>query len=69
MAHPANNNILKVLRLTREMMMLADQGDTSREDNGCGVLFGALRDAAYQLRAMAEKERESHIQCGKWDCE
>lgn len=62
-----NLNILKVLRLTREMMLLADEGDNSRRDRSCGVLYGTLRDAAYKLRQLAEEERTLHQNEGVWD--
>ncbi len=67
MSKSFNTNIVKVLRLTREMMLLADQGDHSRRDRSCGVLYGTLRDAAYKLRQMAEKERTNHQNDGVWD--
>ncbi len=35
----------------------------------CGVLYGALRDAAYKLRGEAEKERSLHQQEGIWEVE
>ncbi len=64
-----NENILSVIRQTREMMLLADKGDLERKDDGCGVLYGTLRDAAYKLRELAEKERDEHIRMNCWDCD
>jgi hypothetical protein len=32
------------------MIRLADQGDADREDTGCGVLYGVLRDAAFKIQ-------------------
>ena len=46
MAETQNTNIVKVLRMSREMMMLADEGDHERKDRSCGVLYGPLRDMA-----------------------
>jgi hypothetical protein len=66
---PNNENLLRVLRLTREMMLLADQGDEARQDDGCGVLYGTLRDSAYKIRKLAEQERDQHVNDGCWDCE
>ena len=34
--------------------------DTVRDDPGCGVLYGVLRDSAYKLKQMAEAERQAH---------
>ncbi len=48
------------------MICLADQGDTDREDNGCGILYGVLRDSAYKLKKLAEEERQNHIKKGWW---
>ena len=66
---PYNANIIRVLRLTREMIILADEGDENRRDTSCGVLYGVLRDTAYQLRKLAEKEKEIHIESKYWDIE
>jgi hypothetical protein len=62
-----NENVRRVLRLAREMIALADEGDRDRKDISCGILYGILRDMAYQLRRMAEKEREIHRSEGIWD--
>ena len=48
------------------MIWLADQGDTDREDNGCGILYGVLRDSAYKLKKLAEEEKVNHIRKGWW---
>jgi len=53
--------------MARELMALADEGDADRQDDGCGVLYGVLRDCAYQIRAEAEREREAHKAKGTWD--
>lgn len=63
---PCDRNILKILTLTDEMITLADQGDADREDVGCGVLYGVLRDTAYKLKRMAEEEKRSHQEKGWW---
>jgi hypothetical protein len=48
------------------MIRVADKGDIDREDTGCGILYGVLRDAAYKLKKLAEQEKENHIQKGWW---
>jgi len=48
------------------MIYLADQGDADREDNGCGILYGVLRDTAYKLKKLAEDEKLNHIRKGWW---
>ncbi len=62
-----NLNLLKTVRLTREMLALADEGDRDRNDDSCGIVYGILRDAAYRLRKLAEAECEEHRRGGKWD--
>jgi hypothetical protein len=61
-----NEHILKTLELAKAMLDLADRGDASREDTGCGILYGILRDSAYKLQQLAEKERQTHIRKGIW---
>jgi hypothetical protein len=63
---PCNMHIIRTLSLVEEMMALADQGDADREDNGCGILYGVLRDSAYKLKKLAEDERQNHIIKGWW---
>ncbi len=64
---PSNKNILKVLDHVRKLLFIADKGDLQREDNGCGVLFGVVRDSAYKMKIEAEREIENHKKIGNWD--
>ena len=48
------------------MLELADKGDADREDTGCGILYGVLRDSAYKLKKLAEQEKKAHIDKGYW---
>jgi len=63
---PCNLHIARTLQLTEEMIRLADLGETDREDNGCGILYGVLRDSAFKLRKLAEAEKQNHIRKGWW---
>lgn len=63
---PCDRNIKRTIHLTQEMIELADQGDADREDTGCGVLYGVLRDSAYKIRQLAEKEKGRHQDKGWW---
>ena len=71
---PCDENIKRTIRLTREMIQLADQGDADREDTGCGVLYGVLRDSAYKLLQMAECKKgflpdwHGVTACGGFEC-
>jgi hypothetical protein len=48
------------------MLELADNGDAQREDVGCGVLYGIIRDAGYKIKKRAEAEKAAHIKKGDW---
>lgn len=64
---PCNNNLLTVLEYVKRLLSMADKGDMEREDDGCGVVFGIVRDSAYKMKDQAEKEIEKHKRLGKWD--
>jgi hypothetical protein len=66
MMRPCDESILKTLGLVDSMLELADEGDAVREDSGCGILFGVLRDSAFKLKKLAEAERDAHIRKGWW---
>ncbi len=60
-------NIIQTLSMVEKMLKLAEQGDNEREDTGCGIMYGMLRDSAYKIRQLAEKEKQAHINKGWWD--
>ena len=62
-----NKNIRKTLKLVEKMIELANSGDEDRDDVGCGILYGIIRDSAYRIKKIAEKERLAHIEKRKWD--
>jgi hypothetical protein len=62
-----DESIRKTLQLAQRMIDLADEGDSVREDTGCGVLYGVLRDSAFKVRQLAEAEREAHRKKGWWE--
>lgn len=51
------------------MIILADEGDLYRKDKSCGVLYGVIRDSAYKIKSLAEKEKIIHIDTGLWEIE
>jgi len=61
-----DNNIKDTIQLAKDMIDLANKGDLEREDTGCGILYGVLRDCAYKLKKLAETEKENHIRKGWW---
>ena len=66
MMKPCDESIKKTLKLVEDMLGLADEGDAVREDTGCGVLYGVVRDSAYKIKKLAEAERDAHIKKGLW---
>ena len=62
-----DHNIKTTLELGEARIQLAERGDSDREDSGCGILYGVLRDAAYKIKQVAEMEREAHIRKGWWE--
>ena len=61
-----DESIKETLDMVQKMLDLADKGDAVREDSGCGVLYGVLRDSAFRIRQLAEAEKEIHIKKGWW---
>ncbi len=56
----ADKNLRKVIDICYEMLELADHGDKFRFDDGCGVVYGSLRDSAYKIRNIAKQEMSQH---------
>jgi len=61
MEKEADRILKETLQLADRMLRLADSGDAVREDVGCGVVYGVLRDSAYKLKQLAEAERQAHL--------
>ena len=61
---PGDESIKKIFKLVKKMLDIADEGDAIREDLGCGVLYGVLRDSAFKVKKLAEAEKEAHIKKG-----
>ncbi len=66
---PCNESIKHTIAIAKTMLKIADEGDMVREDNGCGILYGILRDAAFKIMKLAEAEKDAHIRKGWWDIE
>ena len=63
---PCDGNIKKTLKIVEDMISLAEKGDADREDDYCVILYGVLRDTAYEIKRIAEAEKEKHIKKGWW---
>jgi len=63
---PCDESIKETIGLAEKMLKVADEGDRVREDNGCGVLYGVLRDCGFKIMKLAEAERDAHIRKGWW---
>lgn len=59
--------VKKALDLSRELIILADQGELKCSDNSPCVLFGILRDCAYKIKARAEEEKDKLKVAAKWN--
>ncbi len=57
---PCDKNLLEAIQLAEKLLELSERGDSEREDTGCGILFGVIRDNAYKIRKLAEKEIARH---------
>jgi len=56
-----NKHLEKVLNLVKQMVKIADQGVLDDSvDNGFYILYGIIRDNAYEIRTAAEKEYKAH---------
>ena len=66
MTRPCNDRLVQTLDLVERMLAIADAGDLVREDAGCGVLYGVLRDSAFKIKKLAEEEKEAHRKKGWW---
>ena len=64
---PCDESIKNTISIAERMLKIADEGDMVREDNGCGVLYGVLRDAAFRVKKLAEAEKDAHIRKGWWE--
>ena len=62
-----NECIKRLLELSRQMVILADDGQLAAQDDGCRLLYGVLQDCAYKLRKKAEEEKAAHTRANKWD--
>jgi len=51
---PCNAPIEETLAFSDIMLALSDKGDAAREDDGCGILYGVVRDSAYKIKKLAE---------------
>ena len=61
-----NRYILKALQAAEDLSCLADEGEAHGADDGCCVLYGIVRDCAYQIMGRARHEQERHMLMGKW---
>jgi hypothetical protein len=64
---PCDYNLEQAILLAERMIQLADRGDDEREDTGCGILYGMLRDNGYKIKQIAEAEKRKHIAKDSWD--
>jgi len=62
-----NKHIKETLDLVRSLIILADEGESDSQDDGCRLLYGVIRDCAYKIKYEAEREIDAHKNNKKWD--
>lgn len=61
MSEKHDKHLQKSLELVKELIILADEGESDSQDNGCRNLYGIIRDCAYKIKAQAESETKKHV--------
>ena len=56
MNRDTRHHLHRLFFLTRDMLALANRGDTECAEDRANILFGIVRDAAYRLRRMTREE-------------
>ncbi len=59
-------HIREALKLSRDLIILADEGERDSKDDGCILLYGVMRDCAYKIKSEAEREKQAHKEKNKW---
>ncbi len=62
-----NQNLLKILDEVHKLLFVADIGDLQRDDIGCGVLYEIVREKAYHIKELTDKEIKNHKKSKKWN--
>lgn len=61
---PGERPIQEALRLAAELLKLSENGEAETTDDGCRILMGVVRDCAYKIRALAERELRKYSNTG-----
>ena len=62
-----NKNLLKVLDEVHKLLVITDIGDLQRNDTGCGELYCVIREKAYRIKDLTEKEIKYHKKVKMWN--
>jgi len=46
--------------LAEHLIRLSFAGDEDREDNGCGIIYGVMRDTGFRLKELVTREIDHH---------
>jgi hypothetical protein len=57
---PCDLHLQESLALAERMITLSFIGDAERDDNGCGVIYGVMRDTGFRLKEMVTREIATH---------
>jgi len=61
-----NRCIKDALQVAKLLSRMADEHEAHAKDSGCAVVAGVMRDCAYKIRGIAERERDAHRLKGVW---
>ena len=53
--------VMEAMKLADKMLVMADYGAKSCQDDGCLLIFGVIRDCGYKIRKTVEYEKYDEI--------
>ena len=51
-----DNYVRDIMKITRQMIIVADDGEANCDNDNHAVLFGVVRDCAYKIKKQIESE-------------
>jgi rubrerythrin len=65
--HEFNVNIRRAMRISKELIELAEDGLRDANDPSCREMYKRFIDMGDEIMELAENEVEKHIKADKWD--
>lgn len=63
---PCDEYVERGVRMARDLLVLADEGDVNGNDDRCRILAGVVRDCAHKILREAQRERNAHRMSSTW---